>query len=447
MGLGIQLEGENDKAFEVNLQVKDTESFSSDKYEYTYEPDLILYRILKPVNSEVIENYKLKTVFQIPFDDFREFYESRKYFFISLYDATEKDFALKYASLFEAILNAPEILDLSEIDKPDLGNEYLTDKDISRRNYWIKLKRKLILNSDRDFFYFSNQKKLRFLEDRSENGSDSYNTPNFSRLKPRPINTITGFENNYFRTIHYFSIDYLEPNELSNNNDFKNHLELTQDMFKAEIFENMALFDLHNRNLYYDRLYTRINEDVYTYIKIVSKKTKSEIATVPIRINDQIPEIDSINKDEIHHFISLIKESIESIKETLGNTIQNPPKIEDLSASDKIGSNKSKSTNNKYTELKELISDKKYDYIMELLEDRAITKDGNYILGPRKKSSILGIVEALQDKSILPSIEKQTLCKLIAKEIGLKIASDLEETNTSKKFKTTANNYIKGNPV
>lgn len=97
--------------------------------------------------------------------------------------------------------------------------------------------------------------------------------------------------------------------------------------------------------------------------------------------------------------------------------------------------------------LLDLLNENKITFVMELIENIGVTVDGKYILGERKKSSILGIVEALQEKSVIPSIEKQKLCNLLADEINLSLASDLEESKTSKDFKKKTINYLKGHSL
>ena len=80
---------------------------------------------------------------------------------------------------------------------------------------------------------------------------------------------------------------------------------------------------------------------------------------------------------------------------------------------------------------------------MQMLEDLQITEKGKYILGDRKKSSIRGIVEALQDSSIIPRLNLEISCKLIANRIELELSSKLDYSDAYLNFRKLASNYIK----
>jgi hypothetical protein len=101
-----------------------------------------------------------------------------------------------------------------------------------------------------------------------------------------------------------------------------------------------------------------------------------------------------------------------------------------------------------FFELKEVnsfenfISEEKQVYILKLLEDLSITLDGMYNLTERKKSALRGVVEALRYCNFLPNIGIDKLCAIIAAQINLELKSKLNYSETSKKFKKDAKQYI-----
>ncbi|MFZ4455512.1 MAG: hypothetical protein ACOYOT_04755 [Bacteroidales bacterium] len=90
---------------------------------------------------------------------------------------------------------------------------------------------------------------------------------------------------------------------------------------------------------------------------------------------------------------------------------------------------------------------KNQDYILTMLEDLCVTQDGVFALSLRKKSALRGVVEALQEKSLVPNIGIDKLCKVIAENIQLEINSKLDWSKTVDEFKKKALQYIKNNPL
>jgi hypothetical protein len=95
------------------------------------------------------------------------------------------------------------------------------------------------------------------------------------------------------------------------------------------------------------------------------------------------------------------------------------------------------------TSLEEIADAEAISFIMQMLEDLQITEKGKYILGDRKKSSIRGIVEALQDSSIIPRLNLEISCKLIANRIELELSSKLDYSDAYLNFRKLASDYIK----
>lgn len=90
-----------------------------------------------------------------------------------------------------------------------------------------------------------------------------------------------------------------------------------------------------------------------------------------------------------------------------------------------------------------LLTKDKADFVLTMLENLTITKDGKPIVSQRKKSLLLGIVDALRDKNILPQLGVQVLCKIIATKIGLELNSKLNSSFQSDEMHKRANQYIK----
>ena len=102
---------------------------------------------------------------------------------------------------------------------------------------------------------------------------------------------------------------------------------------------------------------------------------------------------------------------------------------------------------NKSETLNDIIDASKLDYIIKMLEDLSITNNGKSILSERRKGAIRGIVESLKENSILPNINLDKLCKLIAAKIQLELNSKLDFSTTSNEYYKKANEYIKSNPL
>jgi hypothetical protein len=101
----------------------------------------------------------------------------------------------------------------------------------------------------------------------------------------------------------------------------------------------------------------------------------------------------------------------------------------------------------KKEELEDIVDKIKYNYILKMLEDLSIINNGKSILSERRKGAIRGIVESLKENNILPNINLDKLCKLIAAKIQLELNSKLDFSTTSNEYYKKANEYIKLNPL
>lgn len=96
---------------------------------------------------------------------------------------------------------------------------------------------------------------------------------------------------------------------------------------------------------------------------------------------------------------------------------------------------------------KTFVTQEKQDYILKILEDLAITKDGVYNLGDRSKGTVRGVIEALREEHIIPKLSLKRLCDIIANQINLELKSKLDWSNTSDDYHKKAKQYIKNNPL
>lgn len=92
-----------------------------------------------------------------------------------------------------------------------------------------------------------------------------------------------------------------------------------------------------------------------------------------------------------------------------------------------------------------ILTQPKQDFILKMLEDLSITTDGKPVVGDRNKSALLGIVQALLEKCILPKKGEFVLCKLIGNKIGLELTTKLGQSFTSKEMRKSALIYITSN--
>ncbi|WP_044398504.1 hypothetical protein [Lacinutrix sp. Hel_I_90] len=101
----------------------------------------------------------------------------------------------------------------------------------------------------------------------------------------------------------------------------------------------------------------------------------------------------------------------------------------------------------KIEKFEDLLSIEKQEYILRMLEDLAITVDGNSVLTPKKIGAIRGVVEALREKKIISHIGLHKLCVIFAEKINATMKSELDASNTSEDYKKSAIEYIKNNPL
>ncbi len=86
-------------------------------------------------------------------------------------------------------------------------------------------------------------------------------------------------------------------------------------------------------------------------------------------------------------------------------------------------------------------------YILEILEDLAITQDGKYALSDRKKSALKGVVVALIEKNMISNLGVHNLVNMIAVKIKLDLNSKLGNGFTFDDYKKKAEQYIKAYPL
>ena len=87
-------------------------------------------------------------------------------------------------------------------------------------------------------------------------------------------------------------------------------------------------------------------------------------------------------------------------------------------------------------------NEKDKEFILDALEELAITRNGKSILSDRKKSSLRGFVEALKEEAIIPNHNTDTLCELFAKQIDMPYNARLKDTDTSVKTKKALKSHI-----
>lgn len=97
--------------------------------------------------------------------------------------------------------------------------------------------------------------------------------------------------------------------------------------------------------------------------------------------------------------------------------------------------------------LESYLGKEKAEYILKMLENIGLTSNGKSILGPREKSGLLGVVQALMDKSFIPGRSLHKTVQVIANEIGMPL--DVKLGNGSKvgeRFKKLSLKYLHDSP-
>lgn len=93
------------------------------------------------------------------------------------------------------------------------------------------------------------------------------------------------------------------------------------------------------------------------------------------------------------------------------------------------------------------LDEKQKAFLLEILEELKITKDGAYVLGDRKKSALRGVVEALIANNLIPAANVETICRAIAKVIKMPMSSKLDSSQTSKDYNIKTKKLIKNNAL
>ncbi|UPS90877.1 hypothetical protein [Bizionia sp. M204] len=168
-------------------------------------------------------------------------------------------------------------------------------------------------------------------------------------------------------------------------------------------------------------------------------------------INEYIVNWENIKKDDDYYLnIKIENEKYRHLTDNIEVNYITDTKLHYLN---EIKQNLIKQINNNGKEkviqknLKDLVSEEKFVYILKLLEDLSVTIKGESTLTPRKKGALRGVVEALRDKMIIPNIGIASLCNMVAEQIGLELKSELDASTTSENYKKQTLEYIKNNPL
>lgn len=137
-----------------------------------------------------------------------------------------------------------------------------------------------------------------------------------------------------------------------------------------------------------------------------------------------------------YHFGKTIEDALEFIQD----------RLQELTNHSKAEIPKVSNTKRKEYSFETLLTNEKQNYILEMLDDLGVTKNGVSILAARKKGAVRGIAEGLLEKNLFPAVSLEKTYTIIADKIGLLLNSKLDYTNTSQDFKKKTEQYIKNNP-
>jgi hypothetical protein len=405
--------------------------------EYVYEDDFFFKRIYKPIVDVDVKN--LTSVFEIDTEEFESFYDEKLPHFEKQFDATEIDFVKEYIEFFEDFLDAPKYI-------PN-GNEYEEiQKPLSPLFYNYSFSKFMMINKlgERKFTYSTN-KKLQFLNKRLKYCLENQVEKNDVSESKRDTNSyVTKNETEFFHIVERFNIDYIPENEISNDKLFNQKLSTKTKEFYDEITENVTKLMQNEKKFYLNRILKRL-ESIAAFFKYFDEDS-STIKTIQSYISKPKEALGPFHTDEMNDYRVIVNYNRYRIQRYIWDIlkIQNDSIESDINEEVK---NQQYSPFPDYESLNDLISKEKYIFVLELLENLNISKDGSYILGEKRKGAILGIAEALLENYIVPEIPKTILCKIIAKQINLNIGPKLNTSTTSNKYKKEAINYIKTNYI
>lgn len=216
-------------------------------------------------------------------------------------------------------------------------------------------------------------------------------------------------QDEFFKGIHAYFLPY--------NMHFRNHFETLRSVYKKAADRLLILLDRSESTKKIMYLQTRLKEVRHRILEVKQFdefKTKKKNESTYLKRFEEFLAIEAAFIDQTWRVPSTIPE-IKGKKILLSSPV----------------------------EANEVFSIDTINFIMQLLDDLGITKDGKSIVTQRSKSALRGVVEALIDHNRIPSIGLEKSYRFIADTIGLQISSRLDHSNTSVRFKNKAETYLK----
>ena len=240
-------------------------------------------------------------------------------------------------------------------------------------------------------------------------------------------------------------------NDMVLDKDDYNELHSSMDSFFQRFQNDSVPLDIHFIN--HRNIYIRLFEKCISRLQVVldNAEPSNKVLYIQTRLKElrqrelkfrTIAERNKEFEDKEDKYPNLFKEFLSIEAEFIKETIQISP-ITFLPNQTKSLSLEVEETD----DFKTFVNQEKQDYILKILEDLAITKDGVYNLGDRSKGTVRGVIEALREEHIIPKLSLKRLCDIIANQINLELKSKLDWSNTSDDYHKKAKQYIKDNPL
>ena len=229
-------------------------------------------------------------------------------------------------------------------------------------------------------------------------------------------------------------------NDMVLDKDLSIELDEAMDSFFKEMYSTSLPLDIHFYN--HREKYSRIFEKSISRLQDVLDN--AEPNNKVLYIQSKLKELrhrEKDFKDKEDKYPNLFKEFLSIEAEFIKETVQISPITLLPNHTEPLLLEKETDS------FKTFVNQEKQDYILKILEDLAITKDGVYNLGDRSKGTVRGVIEALREEHIVPKLSLKRLCDIIANQINLELKSKLDWSNTSDDYHKKAKQYIKDNPL
>lgn len=420
-------------------------------FKYLNDNEVDIQKTIDQINLELLkmESYMEGKFFSYKYFDF-DYAMTKMFYLASRPDNSHFDFAHYLDKYYDVMKSIVYDFDKSEFENQDAYNNYdfISVCNELEKIIWDRVEEFTLYSIDQE------QPK-----------------PTIKDLLREPVKSVVRNEESDNNLIKYSALNQLLKN-LQFNYPLKHspmswYYEWKADLkeFKEEVFDNLIVVPESGKRAYLQKMQLKLydKKDSAYMTEEDYHKLLAEFGTNDFDIINNIsydlvifkiihkdpPDYDDMYGDEYHpstqkiqyefynyHFGKTIEDALEFIQD----------RLQELTNHSKAEIPKVSNTKRKEYSFETLLTNEKQNYILEMLDDLGVTKNGVSILAARKKGAVRGIAEGLLEKNLFPAVSLEKTYTIIADKIGLLLNSKLDYTNTSQDFKKKTEQYIKNNP-